>query len=137
MQHCKGFFMGGSAEMAKYENRSSRRSTSRHPIAMASTAKPPDPMPCAPADAGVCASRSGGSTSDYKTLPEYSPQPACDGGGHYATEGTPTQNAEYAWGVGLRGRLDTTGWRVTRGRRPRRQRRAWLTCTAGGGGNFD
>ena len=34
--------------MAKYEkNRSTRRSTPRHPIAMASTAKPPDPMPCA------------------------------------------------------------------------------------------
>ena len=35
-------------KMAKYEkNRSTRRSTPRHPIAMASTAKPPDPMPCA------------------------------------------------------------------------------------------
>ena len=34
--------------MAKYEkNRSTRRSTPRHPIAMASTAKSPDPMPCA------------------------------------------------------------------------------------------
>ena len=34
--------------MAKYEkNRSTRSSTPRHPIAMASTAKPPDPMPCA------------------------------------------------------------------------------------------
>jgi hypothetical protein len=29
------------------KNRSPRRSTSRHPIATASTAKPPDPMPCA------------------------------------------------------------------------------------------
>ena len=28
------------------KNRSPRRSTPRHPIAMASTAKPPDPMPC-------------------------------------------------------------------------------------------
>jgi len=36
------------SKMAKYEkNRSTRRSTPRHPIAMASTAKPPDPMPCA------------------------------------------------------------------------------------------
>jgi hypothetical protein len=35
-------------KMAKYEkNRSTRRSTPRHPIDMASTAKPPDPMPCA------------------------------------------------------------------------------------------
>jgi len=35
-------------KMAKYEkNRSTRRSTPRHPIVMASTAKPPDPMPCA------------------------------------------------------------------------------------------
>ena len=34
--------------MAKYEkNLSTRRSTPRHPIAMASTAKPPNPMPCA------------------------------------------------------------------------------------------
>jgi len=34
--------------MAKYEkNRSTRRSKPRHPIAMSSTAKPPDPMPCA------------------------------------------------------------------------------------------
>jgi hypothetical protein len=37
--------------MAKYEkNRSTRRSTPRHPIAMASTAKPPDPMSCALAE---------------------------------------------------------------------------------------
>jgi hypothetical protein len=35
-------------EMAKYEKkRSARRSTPRHPITMASTAEPPDPMPCA------------------------------------------------------------------------------------------
>ena len=34
--------------MAKYEKkRSARRSTPRHPITMASTAEPPDPMPCA------------------------------------------------------------------------------------------
>ena len=34
--------------MAKYERkRSARRSTPRHPITMASTAEPPDPMPCA------------------------------------------------------------------------------------------
>ena len=34
--------------MAKYEKNSSTwRSTPRHPIAMASTAKPPAPMPCA------------------------------------------------------------------------------------------
>ena len=52
-----------------------------------------------PADAGVCASRSGGGASDSKTLPEYSPRPACDGGGHCATAGTPTQNAAYACGV--------------------------------------
>ena len=36
------------SKMAKYEkNRSTRCSTPRHPIAMASTAKSPDPMPCA------------------------------------------------------------------------------------------
>ncbi len=29
------------------KNRSPRRSTTRHPITIASTAKPPDPMPCA------------------------------------------------------------------------------------------
>jgi hypothetical protein len=52
-----------------------------------------------PADAGVCASRSGGGTSDNRTLPEYSPRPACDGGGHCATAGTPTQHAVYACGV--------------------------------------
>jgi len=47
--------------MAKYEKkRSARRSTPRHPITMASTAEPPDPMPCAlaaillPASAAVC-----------------------------------------------------------------------------------
>ena len=62
-----------------------------------------------PADAGVCASRSGGGTSDNRTLPEYSPRPACDGGGHCATAGTPTQNAAYACGVCLRDRLDATG----------------------------
>ena len=34
--------------MGKYEKkRSARRSTPRHPITMASTAEPPDPMPCA------------------------------------------------------------------------------------------
>jgi hypothetical protein len=34
--------------MVKYEKkRSARRSTPRHPITMASTAEPPDPMPCA------------------------------------------------------------------------------------------
>ena len=34
--------------MAKYEKkRSARRSTSRHPITMASTAEPPNPIPCA------------------------------------------------------------------------------------------
>ena len=52
-----------------------------------------------PADAGVCASRSGGGTSDNRTLPEYSPRPACNGGGHCATAGKPTQNAAYACGV--------------------------------------
>ena len=52
-----------------------------------------------PADAGVCALRSGGGTSDNRTLPEYSPRPACDGGGHCATAGTPTQHAVYACGV--------------------------------------
>jgi len=37
-----------AAKWLKYEkNRSTRRSTPRHPIAMVSTAKPPDPMPCA------------------------------------------------------------------------------------------
>jgi hypothetical protein len=51
------------------------------------------------ADSGVCASRSGGGMYDNRTLPEYSPQPACDGGGHCATAGTPTQNAAYACGV--------------------------------------
>ena len=36
------------SKMAKYEKkRSARRSTPRHPITMASTAEPPDPMPCA------------------------------------------------------------------------------------------
>jgi hypothetical protein len=40
--------LGVAPKMVKYEkNRSTRRSTPRHPIAMASTAKPPDPMPCA------------------------------------------------------------------------------------------
>ncbi len=36
------------SDMAKYERkRSARLSTPRHPITMASTAEPPDPMPCA------------------------------------------------------------------------------------------
>ena len=52
-----------------------------------------------PADAGVCASRSGGGASDSKTLPEYSPRPACDGGEHCATAGTPTQHTAYACAV--------------------------------------
>jgi hypothetical protein len=52
-----------------------------------------------PADAGVCASRSGGGASDSKTLPEYSPRPACDGGGHCATAGTFTQHAACVCGV--------------------------------------
>ena len=35
-------------KMAKYEKkRSARRSTPRRPITMASTAEPPDPIPCA------------------------------------------------------------------------------------------
>ena len=46
-----------------------------------------------PADAGVCALRCGGGPSDSKTLPEYSPRPACDAGGHCATAGTPRQHA--------------------------------------------
>ena len=29
------------------------------------------------------------------------------------------------------------GVRVARGRQPRRRRRGWLACAAGGGGNFD
>jgi hypothetical protein len=38
----------GKSKMVKYEkNSSTRRSTPKYPIAMASTAKPPDPMPCA------------------------------------------------------------------------------------------
>jgi hypothetical protein len=52
-----------------------------------------------PADAGVCASRCGGGAPDSKTLPEYSPRPACDGGGHSqsrAAAGTPTQRAACA-----------------------------------------
>jgi len=36
-----------SAKWLSTKNRSTRRSTPSHPIAMASTAKPPDPMPCA------------------------------------------------------------------------------------------
>ena len=52
-----------------------------------------------PADAGVCASHSGGGASDSKTLPEYSPRPACDGGEHCATAGTPTQHTAYACAV--------------------------------------
>jgi hypothetical protein len=59
--------------------------------------------------ARVGARRRGNGTSDNKTLPEYSPRPACDGGGHRATAGTPTQNAACACGVGSSGRLDATG----------------------------
>jgi len=46
--------------MAKYEKKhSARRSTSRHPITMASTAEPPNPIPCALAaillpEAAIC-----------------------------------------------------------------------------------
>ncbi len=67
------------------------------------TPPPPPPPPPPPRNSelgvGVCASRSGGGTSDNRTLPEYSPRPACDGGGHCATAGTPTQNAAYTCGV--------------------------------------
>ena len=59
--------------------------------------------------ARVGARRRGNGTSDNKTLPEYSPRPACDGGGHRATAGTPTQNAACACGVGSSGRVDATG----------------------------
>ena len=37
----------GERKWLSTKNRSPRRSTPRHPIAMESTAKPPDPMPCA------------------------------------------------------------------------------------------
>jgi len=48
-------------KMAKYEKkRSARRSTPRHPITMASTAEPPDPMPCALAAILLPASRARG-----------------------------------------------------------------------------
>ena len=46
-----------------------------------------------------CASCSGGGTSGGRTLPEYSPRPACDGGGRCVTAGTPTQRAACACGV--------------------------------------
>ena len=59
--------------------------------------------------ARVGARRRGNGTSDNKTLTEYSPRPACDGGGHRATAGTPTQNAACACGVGSSGRVDATG----------------------------
>jgi hypothetical protein len=77
-----------------------------------------------PADAGECTSRRGvpipnrytsrakfcfcknnkrmiiiDGTSDSRVLPEYSPRPACYGGGHCATAETPTQHAAYACGV--------------------------------------
>jgi len=48
-------------KMTKYEKkRSARRSTQRHPITMASTAEPPDPMPCALATILLQASRAHG-----------------------------------------------------------------------------
>jgi hypothetical protein len=39
--------LGGWAAFPNTKNRSPRRSTPRHPISMASTTKPPNPMPCA------------------------------------------------------------------------------------------
>ena len=90
-----------------------------------------------PADAGVCASRSGGGTSDNRTLPEYSPRPACDGGGHCATAGTPHSILRTRVLFDCAAAWTRLGVRVTRGRRPRRRRRGWLACAAGGGGNFD
>ena len=50
----------GNEKMDKYgKNCSTRRSTPRHPIAMASTTKPPDPMPCALAVIPLPESRQG------------------------------------------------------------------------------
>ena len=62
-----------------------------------------------PAGAGVYASRGDNGASDSRTLPEYSPRPARDGGGRRAATGTPTQDAACACGVGSSGHLDATG----------------------------
>jgi len=86
-----------------------------------------------PADAGVCASRQPDASRVFQ-------RPACDGGALTKSLGcgdAHTASCVRVWCLIAQplGR----GWVCVcrRARRPRRRRRGWLACTAGGGGNFD
>ena len=60
-----------ATKMAQYEKkRSARRSTPRRPITMASTAEPPDPMPCALAAILLPASHARGCRMQRGLFPE-------------------------------------------------------------------
>jgi hypothetical protein len=61
------------AKMLVTKNRSRQRSTPRHPIAMASTAKPPYPMPCALAAVLLPESRAHGCHMQKTLFPGQSP----------------------------------------------------------------
>jgi len=88
-----------------------------------------------PADAGVCTSRRGGGTSDNKTLPKYSPRPACDAleAGTARLRGRPHRMMHKRVVLDRAAPWARLGVRVTRGRQPGRQRRDWRTCTASWG----
>jgi hypothetical protein len=70
---------------APASRRASSSSCPQHASRNSAVSSPPDRWPgvaARPPAHGVCASRSGGGASDSRALPEYSPRPACDGGGH-------------------------------------------------------
>ncbi len=79
--------------------------------------------------------RSGGGTSDNKTLPKYSPRPACDAleAGTARLRGRPHRMMHKRVVLDRAAPWARLGVRVTRSRQPRRQRRDWRTCTASWG----
>ena len=73
--------------------------------------------------------------SDNKTLPKYSPRPACDAleAGTARLRGRPHRMMHKRVVLDRAAPWARLGVRVTRGRQPRRQRRDWRTCTASWG----
>jgi len=69
------------------KNRSPRRSTPRHPIAIASTAKPPNPMPCALA--AILLPESRARTADICRKPCFPCLRSCDVGGRRESDRHP------------------------------------------------
>ena len=97
-----------------------RRSTPRHPIAIASTTKPPDPMPYALA--AILLPELRGTAAICRK--------SCFLGRHCVpATACVLFDCAAAW--------TRPGVRVARGREPLRRRLGWLACAARGGGNFD